>query len=211
MARLNMGNVTMRARESGTGGLIRFEVTDPNSGAVYNLTGCITDLEINMERPEVGREFGSGLTFATGPASTTMTFTVRATTALTRDTYNDSRPVDTYNEVTPDMGAALRGPVTPDPVVAWMDEAIPYVPTPSQLPHITHTFEVNADEPGICARASCGMWPEHHDHDRQTWDNRCVCSECMPDADDLPDDQVVVSMRSETVMRPGPITGQSHP
>jgi hypothetical protein len=59
---------------------------------------------------------------------------------------------------------------------------------------LTHTFAQDpAEEPArLCVE--CGMWPDHHSH---TEGSGCVCQECMPEADDLPDDQHYVYGDSE--------------
>jgi hypothetical protein len=54
-------------------------------------------------------------------------------------------------------------------------------------PGTTHGFYQDPDEPGARLCGMCGMWPEHHNHVAET--GRCVCQECMPDAENLPDDQ----------------------
>lgn len=48
----------------------------------------------------------------------------------------------------------------------------------------THEFAQDPDERAqLCGE--CGMWPGHHNHGR----GRCVCADCMPDADWLPPDE----------------------
>jgi hypothetical protein len=59
---------------------------------------------------------------------------------------------------------------------------------------LTHTFAQDPVEEPARLCVECGMWPDHHSH---TDGSGCVCQECMPEADDLPDDQHYVYGDSE--------------
>lgn len=76
----------------------------------------------------------------------------------------------------------------------------PYAPRPRTTQYAAaqtsatelHAFTQDDDEPAARLCGECGMWPEHHNHWEPGGLNSgecvCVCQECMPDAEDLPDD-----------------------
>lgn len=62
---------------------------------------------------------------------------------------------------------------------------------------VTHDFEQDPAETAVLCK-TCGMWPQHHNHVFVSDENtvygftasgeyvRCVCADCIHNADDLP-------------------------
>lgn len=213
MARFTVRNdaTQMEARPIGNGAT-RFLVQGPD-GVVYDITGAITDFEVRVEREAMGLEFG-GRYLAAGPTQSTMTFTVSCTQPIRRHGANHAPP--SLHGVTADLYYA-------DEVAQAATQASDvynsggYLAPPARpavdANEFRHEYQNNPEEPGICAVSDCGMWPEHHDHIRLHARQRaCVCSGCMPDSNDLPDDQHFVDARSSaTTMHPGATSARSHP
>lgn len=177
-------------------GTTRFRVTGED-GTVYDMTGCITDLELHIERdsyPYVG-DFGA-TRFAPGLQTETVTFTVQCTEPTRREGPRYSAEFISGVNAASESRSYI-------PAVRDRDQSI--ARTRAGRHPDMHEFIIVDNEPGICG--TCDMWPEHHNHGSRT----CVCRECMPDADDLPDMMEPVPHSSAASMGPTRIRGASHP